>query len=80
MQQGVRACRVCRRLIIGHPGGQDAGGIRVKAQPLGHIQPGGHQGGIVGVAQSIVSNTGLLDLKMLHGAGQGLLVLVPASL
>ena len=80
MQQGPGAGLFRGGLVVGHPGSQDPVRLGIEAQALRHVQVGAHQRGVVGVAQGVVGYSGLLDLKMLHGAGQGLLVLVAAGL
>ena len=77
---GLRAGVLGGRLVVRHPGGEDARCIGVHAQPLPHVEVRAHERGVVRVAQRVVRDAGLLDLEMLHGAGEGLLVLVPAGL
>ena len=67
-------------LIVRHAHGEDVGRLVIHAKALRHVETGGDDGGIIRIAECVVGNPGLLDLKMLHGAGKGLLVLVTAGL
>ncbi len=80
MAQRLRLPGVVGRLIVRHAGGEDLLGLGVEREPLDHVELGADEGGIVRVPKRVVRDTGLLDLKVLHSAGKGFLVLVPAGL
>jgi len=80
MAERIRSFILDRGLEVRHTRGEDARSVRVQAEPLGHIEPGSDERGVVRVAQSVMRDAGLLYFEMLHGAGERLLVLVPAGL
>lgn len=67
-------------LLVRAAAGEYLRRVRVLLHARGHVQPGADEARVVGVAERVVRHAGLLYAEVLHGRGEGLLVLVPAGL
>ena len=67
-------------LVVRHTRGEDARRVRIHAQPFGHVELRADKCGVISVAECVMRYAGLLDAEMLHRAGEGFLIFVPASL
>ena len=80
VQDRLFAAFIHRGLVVWHARCKYPAGLGIEAQSLSHVELCADKGGIVRIAESVMRHAGLLDLEMLHRAGEGFLVLVAAGL